>query len=133
MIAGDVSADLPVAISAGVGTDQLICADVLTAGAAPVCRAQRAYGILIADGMSVDGIKRVGHVRFPAAAVAACRIGAVNAVALQGVCQIRLLFHPGIGGKRAGTLTQITYFISLILCEANQMTRTRRPVFTFSA
>ena len=70
------------------------------------------------------GIKRVGHIGFPAAAVAACRIGAVNAVALQGVCQIRLLFHPGIGGKRAGMLAQITYFISLILREANQMTGT---------
>ena len=88
---------------------------------------------MIADGMAVDGIERIGHICFPAAAVTARRIGTINPVALQGVCQIRLLFHPGIGGKRAGALAQITYFISLILCEANQMTRTRRPVFTFSA
>ena len=74
--------------------------------------------------MAVDGIKRVGHVRFPAAAVTARRISTVNAVALEGVCQIRLLFHPGIGGKCAGMLAQITYFISLILREANQMTGT---------
>ena len=74
--------------------------------------------------MTVDGIKRVGHVRFPAAAVAACRIGTINPVALQGVCQIRLLLHPGIGGKHTGMLTQITHFISLILREANQMAGT---------
>ena len=121
MIAGDIGADLSGTISACIGTDQLISADVLTAGAAPVCRAQRAYGILIADGMAINGIKRVGHVRFSAAAVTARRIGTINPVALQGVCQIRLLFHPGVSGKCAGTLTQISYFISLILREANQM------------
>lgn len=59
-----------------------------------------------------------------AAAVTACRIGAVNAVALQSICQIRLLLHSSIGGKRAGTLAQITHFISLILREADQMTGT---------
>ena len=74
--------------------------------------------------MAVDGIERVGHVRFPAAAVTARRIGTINAVALQSICQIRLLLHPGIGGKRTGMLTQITHFISLILREADQMTGT---------
>ena len=133
MIAGDIGADLSGTISACIGTDQLISADVLTAGAAPVCRAQRAYGILIADGMAINGIERIGHICFPAATVAARRIGTINPVALHGICQIRLLLHPGIGGKRAGTLTQITYFISLILCKANQVTGTRRSVFSFSA
>ena len=81
--------------------------------------------------MAINGIKRIGHICFPAAAVTACRIGTINPVALQGVCQIRLLLHPGIGGKRAGTLTQISYFISLILRKADEMTGTRRSVFSF--
>lgn len=81
--------------------------------------------------MAVDGIERIGHICFPAAAVTARRIGTINPVALQGVCQIRLLLHPGIGGKRAGTLTQISYFISLILRKADEMTGTRRSVFSF--
>ena len=83
--------------------------------------------------MAVDGIKRVGYIGFPAAAVTACRIGTINPVALQGVCQIILLFHPGIGGKCAGTLAQIAHFISLILREANQMTETRWAFFSLGA